>query len=471
MIRKILYLKDRGNLLCWNHDKVIDNVPDLIRDTNKEEFNMKKKLLSAALAVSMVCGLVAGCGGNRSPESAAKGDGQGGTTTADTQAKKNGEYDLSLYSINTTDADFPEWLANVEAATGLKINVIAAPTDSDTRQQKITTILSTQDASVDILEINDEMSASFKNSGWLEGLNDTVMTGDIRGEFPQGYLSDMITDKNGQIVGVPGYSGYLAFWVNQEILDELGITSLDNKEDFMTYMKAASGDGRFGYGGSWEKTYVFNEIAQFVNMFGGDYLDWTNPNSKEAVQFLHDMIRDGYTSMDQIADKYEQMNPKFNDGKYGCLFMWGQGTDYDKAGMLGEDKIHMAMVPQFSDQKYIFTDSWSYVLNKASKNKEAAVIFLNYMASEEGMKANYEAFDRFPARKDVARKVVPDTNPAKAMYSGYANECVVKGRPMVPQTMEFISAMGTIFQNYIKDEITADEFCAKAQEYVDTYNK
>ena len=37
-------------------------------------------------------------------------------------------------------------------------------------------------------------------------------------------------------------------------------------------MKAASGNGRYGYGGSWEKTYVSNELAQFVNMFGGDYL-------------------------------------------------------------------------------------------------------------------------------------------------------------------------------------------------------
>ena len=61
----------------------------------------------------------------------------------------------------------------------VNINVIAAPTDTDTRQQKITTILSTGDSSVDIVEINDEMSAAFKNSGWLEGLNDTVMTDDI----------------------------------------------------------------------------------------------------------------------------------------------------------------------------------------------------------------------------------------------------------------------------------------------------
>ena len=419
---------------------------------------MKKRTISLLLCAAMSAGVLAGCGG-----SSDSGD----------AAKKDGDYDLTLYSVNTTDADFDGWLQNGEEATGLKINVIAAPTDTDTRQQKITTVLSTGDSSVDVLEINDEMSASFKNTGWLESLSDTVMTEDIRGEFAQGYLEDMITDKDGNIVGVPGYAGYLAFWVNQEIMDEVGIESIDTKEDFMNYMKAASGNGRYGYGGSWEKTYVSNELAQFVNMFGGDYFDWTNPANKEAVQFMHDLVAEGYTPIDQIADKYEQMNPKANDGKYGSLFMWGLGTDYAKADMLGEDKIHMAMVPDFSGtgERAIFTDSWNYVLNSASKNKEAAVKFLQYMASEEGVKASYEAFDRYPARKDVAEKVVPDTDPAKEIYSRYATECNVQGRPMLPQTMEFITDMGTIFQSYVKDEITVDEFCTKAQEYVDKYSE
>lgn len=422
------------------------------------EENMKKRTISLLLCAAMSAGVLAGCGG-----SSDSGD----------AAKKDGDYDLTLYSVNTTDADFDGWLQNVEEATGLKINVIAAPTDTDTRQQKITTVLSTGDSSVDVLEINDEMSTSFKNTGWLESLSDTVMTEDIRGEFAQGYLEDMITDKDGNIVGVPGYAGYLAFWVNQEIMDEVGIESIDTKEDFMNYMKAASGNGRYGYGGSWEKTYVSNELAQFVNMFGGDYFDWTNPANKEAVQFMHDLVAEGYTPIDQIADKYEQMNPKANDGKYGSLFMWGLGTDYAKADMLGEDKIHMAMVPDFSGtgERAIFTDSWNYVLNSASKNKEAAVKFLQYMASEEGVKASYEAFDRYPARKDVAEKVVPDTDPAKEIYSRYATECNVQGRPMLPQTMEFITDMGTIFQSYVKDEITVDEFCTKAQEYVDKYSE
>ena len=45
-------------------------------------------------------------------------------------------------------------------------------------------------------------------------------------------------------------------------------------------------------------------------MFGGDYFDWTKEENKEAIQFLYDMVQNGQTPIDEIADKYEQMNPK-----------------------------------------------------------------------------------------------------------------------------------------------------------------
>ena len=93
------------------------------------------------------------------------------------------------------------------------------------------------------------------------------------------------------------------------------------------------------------------------------------------------------------------------------------------------------------------------------------------MTEEGGMEASYKAFERYPARADIAEKVVPDTDPAKEMYSRYASECNVNGRPMLPQTMEFITDMGTIFQACMKDEISVDEFCEKAQGLVEKYSK
>lgn len=434
-----------------------------------------KKFITLMLAAVMVLGMLTGCSSSQNStadsDTEVTGEETGGSAadTADSEQPEeaSGEYDLTLYSILTTDADFNTWLADCEEATGLKINVIAAPTDSDTRQQKITTMLSTGDTTVDIFEVNDEMSTTFKNSGWLEPLNDSVMTPEVLDNFATGYISDMITSADGKIIGVPGYSGYLAFWVNQQILDEVGMTEINTLDDFKKYIMAATGDGRYGYGGSWEKTYVFNEIAQFVNLFGGDYFDWTNPGNREALQFMYDMVNTWkVTPVDQIADKYEQLNQKFIDGKYGCIFMWGSGSDYDAAGMLSADKIHMAKMPAFTKNS-IFTDSWSYVLNSSSEHKDAAIKFLNYMAGEGGMKSGWENFDRYPARSDIADTVVPDESPVKEMYSIYAEESEVRGRPMLSQTMEFISDIGTIYQDFIQDKITLDEFCEKAQKYVE----
>lgn len=404
---------------------------------------MRKQLLSAILASAMVCGVLA--------------------PTA-VQAE---DYDLTLYSIDTTKANFDTWLAAAEKGTGLKIQVIAAPTDSDTRQQKITTLLSTGDTSVDVFQVNDEMATAFKNTGWLEGLNDTVMTDDILNNFATGYVADMITSADGQIIGVPSSRGYLAMWVNQQIMDEVGITSITNQEEFEAYLAAVSEkDGRYGYGGAWEKTYVFNEIAQFVNMFGGDYYDWTNEGNKKALEFMKKMVDNGWTSLDQLADKYEQLNQKFIDGECGVVFMWGTGGDYAAADMYGADKIHMVMVPTF-EKASVFTDSWSYVLNSASEHKEAAIKFLQWTASPEGEQYGWTCYDGYPARSDVADTVVPEDNEIKTMYAQYAENLEVHGRPMLPQTMEFITEIGTLFQQYITEEITIDDFCEQAQASVE----
>ena len=384
------------------------------------------------------------------------------------EAPGDDEYDLTYYCIMSILPDFDKWLSDVESATGLKINVIAAPIDADMRQQKVSTVLSAGDSSIDILDINDEMATSFKNTGWLEPLQDTVLTDDIIDNFPQVYIADMSTSEDGDIIALPGpYCGYLSFWVDQAKLDKYGFKSIDTKEDFIAFAKAASEDGNFGYGGSWEKTYVFNEIGTFVNLFGGDYFDWTNPANKEAIQFMYDMVNTWkVTPIDQIADRYEQMDQKFIDGKYAMLFMWGTGQNYKDAERYGEDQIHLAQMPQFTTRS-VFIASWCHSLNSASENKEAAIKVLQYMASEEGEMSAWNNFDNYPARADVAQ-LLPD-NDVKDMFSLYAETCVARGRPMLPQTMEFITDIGTIFQSCMQGKITVDEFCVQAQQYVEKY--
>ena len=73
---------------------------------------------------------------------------------------------------------------------------------------------------------------------------------------------------------------------------------------------------------AWENTHVYNSLSQFVNFWGGDYFDWTDPKTKDAARYMKSMLDEKNTSPAQFVDQYEQMEEKFIRGKYGCVFMY-----------------------------------------------------------------------------------------------------------------------------------------------------
>lgn len=149
-------------------------------------------------------------------------------------------------------------------------------------------------------------------------------------------------------------------------------------------------------------------------------------------------------------------------------FMWGAGQGYDEAERGGPDQIHMAEMPTFKT-KSAFADSWSYAINKASANKDSAKKVLEYIASTEGSLKGWELFARYPA-VNAAESDPSFVNPIKDMYMVYGETTALRGRPMLPQTMEFITDIGTLFTKYIQNQITVDEFCVEAQKYVVAYS-
>ena len=76
-----------------------------------------------------------------------------------------------------------------------------------------------------------------------------------------------------------------------------------------------------------------------------------------------------------------------------------------------------------------------------------------------------------PARTDVLEsdELAAMNLPGLDEIKEYVADTELLARPMAPQAMEFISDMGSLFQQYVSDELTLDEFCKKAQQSVDTY--
>ena len=112
---------------------------------------MKKRIVSVLLIATMSVGLFSGCGKS------------GGNTEVKQNENSN---KITLMTQDTTYGKaFDEYIHKAEEATGLEIETIACPTNTDDRQAKITTILSSGDDSIDVVTINDEMMSGFKNTG------------------------------------------------------------------------------------------------------------------------------------------------------------------------------------------------------------------------------------------------------------------------------------------------------------------
>lgn len=371
---------------------------------------------------------------------------------------------ITIMHIDAEVPGFLEFIEQAEKELDLEIQVVSCPANADIRQAKISTILAAGETSVDIFSVNDEMVSEFKYKGYLEPLNDRVMTEELLSKYPESYMQN-ITMKDGEVYSVPYFMDIMVFWINREMT---GDRKIQTQEDFLALLEEDWGKGIYGYASAWDNTYVYNELSEFINLFGGDYYNWDNKNTREALTFLHDMAAKGQIPVSQMADQYEQMQQKFIDGKYASIFMYSGAMDvFERAGVYSEDKIQAVPLPQF-EKSVTNIATWQYVLNQASEHKSGTMKFLKYAAGREGSISYAECMNRLPARLDIILEEELDI-PGFEVLQDYVEHVELKERPFSKNTMKDISAIGTLFQKYMLDEISQDEFCRKAQAIVDGF--
>lgn len=294
------------------------------------------------------------------------------------------EDEITIMHVDAGDESFRAYIEELQTRLQMKINLLPYPANADSRHAKASSLLAAGDSSVDVFAVNDEMINAFKNEGYLEPLQDDVMDEETARAFEQEYLQET-TMAGGQIYSAPYVLDILALWVNEEWMREAGLTGIETEEDFYRFLAHDWGEGRYAYGGSWEKTYVYNELGELINLFGGDYFDWSNEKTRAAVRFSKECVDKGYTPKEQMIDQHEQMNQKFIDGKYGMVFMYTGGIKkYAAAGVYGKDRIHMAPLPDLGGRHVTYIGTWQYALNKASQHKEAETVY--ELCSEPGRK-------------------------------------------------------------------------------------
>ena len=268
--------------------------------------------------------------------------------------------------------------------------------------------------------------------------------------------------------GIESFGGPLAIAKIRLVDDSIGDMEIRTQEDFQRLLETDFGEGRYGYGSAWDSAYVYNELSEFINFFGGSYYDWNSPSTREALTFLADMVKKEQTPIEQITDQYEQLEQKFLEGTYASIFVYSGTLDmFVRAGAYREDFIQLAPLPRFKENVTNIA-AWQYVLNKSSANKEAAIRFLKYAASREGSIAYAEYMNRLPVRLDIIREEDLDI-PGFEQLREYVENTELKERPFSRNTMEDITSMGALFQRYVLEEISLEEFCKGAQNITDGF--
>ena len=90
-----------------------------------------------------------------------------------------------------------------------------------------------------------------------------------------------------------------------------------------------------------------------MNFWGGDYLDWMNPRTKDAAS-MKKMLEEKITSPAQLVDQYEQLEEKFIRGKYGCIFMYtGSLNTFRDANVYGKTKFTWHLSRSFRKKQRI----------------------------------------------------------------------------------------------------------------------
>lgn len=375
------------------------------------------------------------------------------------------EDEITIMHIDAGKKEFEAFLDEAEKALNMRIHAVESPINADSRHARISSLLAAGDTSVDVISVNDEMISEFKHAGYLEPLQADVMNDQVASHFPQEYLQEMAMDGD-QIYSVPYMMDILMLWVNDAYLKKAGLTDVTTPERLNKFLSMDYGEGCYAYGGAWEKTYVYNEIGEFINLFGGDYYNWNDPKTRAAMEFLKGCVEKGYSPIDQLLDQYEQLEQKFIDGKYGMVFLYsGTMNTFVDSGVYGKGKIHLTPLPDLGGRTtYIAT--WQYVLNKASLHKEAARKFLAYAASREGSISYAKKMNRMPAREDVIWEENFDIAGYKEMRD-YLKTTRMQARFMPKNSIEYVADLGALFQKYIAGEMDLDEFCRKMQEMVD----
>ena len=258
----------------------------------------------------------------------------------------------------------------------------------------------------DLYAINNPEHASYVDMGLLADITDYLAGWEDMEQFYERSVASCQVD--GRLYGLPAFdTNCLALFYNKTVLEEKGIAVPATMEELYAACQAVTDPsiGRYGLAMSAidaeDGTFQF---IPFLYAFGGDVYDVDSEASVAALEYLVDMIENGYMSREVINFKQGDVLTRWLAGQ--AVFMINGSWNLNSIRTTYDPELDwewsVALIPAGEQGQSFSCMGGKNIGVGATDNVAQAVEFLKYISSQEVMLEFATQFGAVPNRADVA---------------------------------------------------------------------
>lgn len=363
---------------------------------------MKKRVIVALLAATMVVGMLAGCGSSK------KNSGD--------SSKSSGEASLRFIDVNPSPERqkyYEGIFEKYEKETGVSVSYESVPWDD--AADKLT-VLGTSGQLPDVITTHPSWLGQFTEADWILPVDDYVE--EHRDEFVEAVKSinwAQEKEKYGHVYSIPDGFMVKGIFYRKDWVEEIGY-EIPTGEDwtydaYFDLIKALTDKEQKRYGNSFRGARgAFDPLLTYLQTFSGGYtydeegnFVLNTPECVEALEKWGEIYKDGYVPEDSVNWGFVEMVDNFTGGLTGTV---SNDSEVAKACEEKMDPSEWGVLPMpvsTVDGKLLNTagSPYSYTISKNSEYPEEALQLIDFLVQPENNIEYCKLGGLIPIKNDV----------------------------------------------------------------------